>query len=468
MSRKFCSIIAAFLVCTLIMSCFMITYSFAEDNEENISIDMREADIRDILSAIAVNLNKSIIYTGQPMTVSFSIQDVNPREAFEYFLNTVGMNYIEDGKLLIIGYRDTLNNEFYNKISLSKFVLKHVDSDVISTQIEMLGIPVKKITLDSNKKVIFVHGLPQELSMVNQLISMLDRPENASEQPVPSTPSYLAPITTKYIDAYQLNDIIGQMGMNRGIVVESNPMTLWVYGDNSAIARIQEVQKKFDIPENHKVEKISLTSVKLQYLTADEIIPILNELNANVTTIYFNRRIQTLWLNGSEDSIKLATDIIKRFDVKENINDNIFFVFKTVNITARELMNRFEKLDLKNVEIDCLDYPEFSKSVIVHCPADYKILVANQLEKLDVLTEKIKVPVDYSDVPGGMSKLAERRKLLSELTGIPETSFTITNNVSRNDGYLFVMYLEETSENIKRVKDYITYIDDPLSDGISN
>ncbi|NLE26472.1 MAG: hypothetical protein GX625_14230 [Clostridiaceae bacterium] len=84
------------------------------------------------------------------------------------------------------------------------------------------------------------------------------------------------------------------------------------------------------------------------------------------------------------------------------------------------------------------------------------------------MTEKIKVPVDYSDVAGGSSKLKKRRDLLVDLTGIPSTSFTISDNVSRDDEYLYIMYLEDTQENIKKVKDYVTYIDSALSDGIGN
>jgi len=467
MIRKVYAIIAAFLVCSLLMSCFMITYAAAEPNEENISVDMREADIRDVLSAIAVNMGKNIIYTSEPMSVNFSIQDVKPETALEYLLNSTGLDYIEDGGTLIVGSRDTLNKEFYNKLSLTKFSLKYIDSDVISSQIDALGIPVRKVTLSSNKRVIFIQGLPQDLSKVNELVSMLDRAENVSED-ISAGSDLLAPVRLSYITAGQLNDILQQMGMDPGIVIESNPMTLWIYAGNKVLNEVKGIQQKVDIPENAFGENITFTAVKLNYLTVDEIIPILDELVPDIQKVTFERSLQTIWLNGSDDSIKLAKSIISKFDIKDHINDNIFFVYKTVNITAQELKSRFDKLGLYNVEINYLNYPEFSRSVIVHCPSDFKLYVLNHINKLDVMTEKIKVPVDYSDIAGGMYRLAERRRLLSELTGIPETSFTITNNVSRDNDYLYIMYLEETSENIKKVKDYVKYIDDPLLDGISN
>ncbi|MGI6621683.1 MAG: hypothetical protein ACOX4T_00785 [Acetivibrionales bacterium] len=467
MLRKLYTAITALLICSMILPCFMMTHAAAEVQEENISIDMRKADIRDVLSAIAINMGKNIIFTGEPVSISFSIQDVKPKTALDYLLNTAGLDYIEDGSTIIVGSRDTLNKDFYSRLSLTKFVLKYIESDIISAQIDALGIPVKKFVLNSNKHVVFVQGLPKDLSKVNELISMVDKAENVSDE-VSARSDLLTQIKLSYISAEQMNDLMQQMGMDPGIIIESNPMALWVYGSKSVINEIKSIQQKVDIAENAISENITLTTVKLNYLTVDEIIPILDQLVTDIQIITFERSLQTIWLSGSDESIKLASNIITKFDTKDHINDNIFFVYKTVNITAQELKKRFDKLDLYNVEINYLNYPEFSRSVIIHCPTDFKLYVLNHINKLDVLSEKIKVPVDYSDIPGGMHRLSERRNLLVNLTGIPATSFTITNNVSRNNEYLYIMYLEETSENIKKVKDYVKYIDDPLLDGVSN
>ena len=412
-------------------------------------------------------MGKNIIFTGNPVSVNFSIQDVKPKVALDYLLNTVGFTYIEDNSTIIVGLRDTLNKEFYSNISLTKFVLKYVTSDVIAMQIDALGIPVKKITMDGNKKIIWVQGLPQDLSKVNELIYMLDRAENISET-YSDNILLLTPLKMNYISAEQMNNVIGQLGMYTGIVIESDPMTLWVYGNNRYIEDIKNIQAKVDTANNAFSQSINLTPVKMTYLTTDEIIPILYQLDIDIRIISFRRSLQTVWLSGNSESIKLATEIIKKFDIKDHMNDNIFFIYKTVNITAQELKNRFEDLDLENVKINYLNYPEFSKSVIIHCPSDFKLYVMNHINKLDVTTEKIKVPIDYSDVAGGMTYLTHRRNLLVELTGIPESSFTISNNVSRDGEYYYIMYLEESQEKIKLAKDYVKYIDDPLTDGIGN
>lgn len=466
-SRILKSLLIIFIITSVFISCFNYLPSMAIQENDNISLNMRDADIRDVLSAIAINMGKNIIYTTEPINVNISIEDVDSKTALTYLLSTYSMDYLEDDNTLIIGDRETLTTEFYNKLSMSKFVLKYITSDIVSKQLDALGIPVQKVLLDSNKKIIWLQGLPQDLTKANELIYMLDKAENMSEENY-SYSANLTPINLTYITAEEMNDVLGSIGLNTGMIIDSNPMTLWVYGVKSQIAEIQNLQKNIDIPENALSDNIIISDVKMTYLTTDEIIPILNKLAVNVNVVTFERSLQTVWLNGTNESVKLATDIIKKFDIEKNKNDNIFFVYKTVNITAQELKNRFDNLDLYNVTMETLNYPEFSKSVMVFCPSDFRLFVMNYINKLDIITEKIKVPVDYSDVLSGSNKLKKRRDLLVDLTGIPSSSFTISENVSRGDEYLYIMYLEETQENIKKVKDYVTYIDDALTDGLGN
>jgi type II secretory pathway component GspD/PulD (secretin) len=434
----------------------------------NVTINLRGADIRDVLSAIAVNMDKKIIYTAEQMNVDLSIDGVDSKTAMTYVLNTLGLDYIEDNNTLIIGKREELTKDFYNKLSLTKFVLKHVTADVISEQLDILSIPVQKIVLDSNKKVIWVQGTPQDLSKVNELITMLDRAENMSEGIADS--SNLTPIKMKHISANKLNEILGNIGLRLGIIIESNPMTLWVYGNKEEIDDIMNIQKTFDIPENASSNDAIISNVKLTYLTSNEVIEIFEELDLNIDieVVHIGRSLKTAWLIGTDESIKIAADIIKKFDIEKLNSDNPFFIYETVYITANELKNRFNNLNLSNIYMETINYPEFSKSVMVFCPEDYRVFAMNHINKFDVMTEKIKVPIDYSGAPDGSNKLKKRRDLLVDLTGIPSDSFTISENVTREDEkYHYVMYLEETQENIKLVKDYITYIDFPLSDGLN-
>lgn len=462
------SLIAIVLISTIILSAF-ITTPVTATTEDTISIEMRNADIRDVLSAFGLNMNKNIIYTGDATHIDVSIQNVPQKTALEYILKSVGYAYIEDDNAIIVGDRATLSRDFSSNLSISSFRLKYITSDVIASQIESLDIPVKFVTLDNNQKGIWIQGFSNELTKVNELINMLDRPENASAD-LSGTALLLTPINTNYINAEVANDLLRRVGINTGIVLDSNPMIIWAYGDSATITQVQNIIKKIDIPANAVSNSFEIAAVKLTYLSAEEIISILTQMSVGVgvDVISFERSLKRIWLAGGKSDIAVAKEIIKAFDIKDLTSDGTIFVYDTVHITAKELKTRLEVLELPNVTINYLNYPEFSRDLIVYCPQDFKVYVLSYIHNLDVMTEKIKVPIDFSTSPGGKETLKNRLKLLVELTGIPSTSFTISDNVSRDtDGHHYVLYVQETPENVKLLKDYIIYIDTPLTDGLN-
>jgi len=343
--------ISLILIAALALPLFIITPVMAA--EDKLSMDVRNVDIRDVLSAIAVNIDKNIIFAGQPAKVSVNLQDINPETALDYVLNLVGYDYIDDGSALIVGQKNTLSSDFYNQLTITAIPLKYITSDVIAKQIDVLGLPVKKIVLDNNPNVIWIQGLPREINKIKDLISMLDSAENFTDKDGEST--LLTPIALKYISAEQLNTIIDQMGLPRGIVLESNPMTLWVHGSNYEVSQIQSIRSNVDIPENSGSVEDALIPVKLTYLTTDEVVLILNQLDLDINIITFENNMKTLWIKGNTEDIETAKEVIKNFDIKDYSNDTVSFVYNTVNITAKELEKRLESLDLNNVEINYLN-----------------------------------------------------------------------------------------------------------------
>jgi hypothetical protein len=439
------------------------TSTQANESSDKISMDVRNADIRDVLSAIAITMGNNIIYIEAPMMVDFSVQNVAPSDALSLLLRTYGMDYIKLDSTLIIGLPEKLTTNFANNLSLTKISLKYIQSDVLSVMIDSLGIDVKKIFLDTNRQTIWVQGLPTALAKVRELVNMLDRSENASAEQ--NTSNYLlTSITLNYITAEQMNNVLQSMGLFRGIIMDGNPKTLWVYADKNTLNTINQIKEKIDVAANAESGTILLKAKKMNFLTANEVIPILMQLGIDVNPITFPRKSMTVWLNGSEAAVNLASSVIDTFDIKDHINDNVFYVHKLVHITAKEAQSRLEQLNLAGVTTYTFAFPEFTKSLIVFCPSDYKLFVMSHLNNLDISGEKIKVPIDYSDVATGMSRLQQRRDLLANLTGVTTAAFTISTNVARDDGFHYIMYLEETPDVIQRVKDMIKYIDSPLGD----
>ena len=83
------------------------------------------------------------------------------------------------------------------------------------------------------------------------------------------------------------------------------------------------------------------------------------------------------------------------------------------------------------------------------------------LSRIDTLGTKIRVPVDFSDSHQGKSRLAARRDLLVSLTQIPASSFYISDNVSRNEKPYYIMWVEETPDNILKIRNMIDAIANP-------
>lgn len=434
----------------------------SQKGDSVISLNVRNADIRDVLSALAVNMGSNIVYTEEPVKVDFSVQSVTCEEALDYLLKSVGMEYIKDNNTIIAGTRESLEKNYLDKIALTKFNLKYIRADVLSSQIDALSIPVKKVTLDTNDKVIWVQGLPGDLSKVAQLVAMLDKAENAywSEE------YKLSPVTLTHISADLLNNVLNDMGFYGGLIIDSNPMTLWIYGTEEDAALANEIKTQLDIPQNTLSNNFVLKRKDLQYLTSEKAKDVIQELNIDINVVALSRRMQTVWLSGTQEAVNLALSVLNQVDIKDNLEQDHMAVYNLRNITAKEAMARLRSIENeKNVKFYTFSFPQFVKSVMVFCPQDYRLHVLAQLEEIDVASEEIKVPVDYSNHSSGTTKLKNRRDLICEITGLPEDKFTISKNVARDDNHYYIMYLEASPDVVQYVKDVIKMIDNPLTDG---
>lgn len=498
-----------------------------------ISINIEDADLRDVLSAIALGMNVNVILVEQPTRVSFRIKDVTYNTALDYLLRSNGMEYLASGNLIVVGKRETLQKDFFNQMLLTRYNLNFITSDTLSRQIDTLGIPIKKITIDENQKSIWVQGTPQSLSKVKELIAMIDIEENLIEEGEPVEIIKFVPFELKYITAESFERFIRQIGINaKTIIIDTNPQKIWVKAKEQELVDIEELAKNVDIEENAvlvvsskplelvpyslefipaveltklisqmgidvrtvsfpsnpnriwidsrsngisdfeeivtKVDKmenakwpLDIKTQKLQYLTADKFKAIVQQLGIPVQVITLGSNTYTVWLTGDSRDLLDVKFLLREIYTKIAQDDSTYFIYRLANISPDDAVSRFQLLQVDDAKVFALNYPLFSKELLVICPIDRSNEIKDTLKKLDVKGEKIKVPVDYSNSPAGQSRLAARREVLVKLTGIPATSFFISNNISRDTTPYFVMWVEETPENIKKIRDMIDSIDSP-------
>lgn len=146
---------------------------------KNISLDVRNADLRDVLSALAIQTNTNIVLIEEPVRVTFSVENVSPMRALELLLQSEGLSYIRDRNLLIVGSEEKLQQNYFAEETLARFDLVYINTQQFQPLITALGLPVKSLTLDSNPYAIWVQGTPEDLVKVKELLEAVDQFENA-------------------------------------------------------------------------------------------------------------------------------------------------------------------------------------------------------------------------------------------------------------------------------------------------
>ncbi len=441
------------------------------------TFEMRDADIRDVLSTLAVIMKKNIIYTEESIRVSLSVQNVTPAKALDILTQSVGLTSINDGSIILVGNSENISQNFYTLLPITRFALNYLSPEEINAQVEKLGIPVQKITLDSTQKYIWAQGTPQALSKMRELIAALDREENIDPITQAAIKEFgLTPVELKYVTSDVINTLIGQLEIpSKTIIFETNPWTIWVEAEASAMKEIMTLVASVDIAENKVPEIIPeeeeveeeevvidtgrIEAKKMMNITSARLLPLVQGLDIPVKIIAIDSSGYNIWMRGDQQSINLMNDLINRLDNYFSRDDVNFFIHKLEYLKASTAIEKLNFIGLQDVQVMSLNYPQFSKDLLITCPADRIIDVRNVLKKLDVPGEKVRVIVDSSTTSSAKTRLEARRDLIVLLTGVPKESFQVSQNISKTDTPLYVLWVEETPDNITLIQDVITSMD---------
>lgn len=145
-----------------------------------ISLDVRDANLLDVLSLLAYKLNANIIFLEQPSTITIKTESLSPITTLQVVLQKEGYDYIILGRNYIVGGRDRLYSDFFNRIMLSRYDLFYVSPSAMEGYFSQLGVPVQSLTVDANQQSIWIQGTPITLGKARELINALDIMENAA------------------------------------------------------------------------------------------------------------------------------------------------------------------------------------------------------------------------------------------------------------------------------------------------
>jgi type II secretory pathway component GspD/PulD (secretin) len=357
---------------------------------KSITINVKDADVRDVLSAVAVNMGYSIVYKGESSDISVKLENVSPSVAFEYILKLIGMTNVREGRTLIVADRDTLTSDFSRSLSLSRFDLKYITPEVLTSKIVQLQLPVTVLSLESNESALWVQGFPVDIAKGGELIGVLDIEENLDEGNMDSEDQEgktLSYIRLHYLSAFEFNRFLKTLGVENGISISDDDDELWIYANPDERSTILDIRSKIDkssidvdINESDTFE--TLTVVNISKNTA---ISAIKAVCPELTVISVDNASKAFFVSGERYDIDRADEMISELDrVNNNSISTTFFNYPLEHITSAEASRRLSGVTFgDSVVWYTSTHPEFGESIFIYCNSDYQDQIRELLERID-------------------------------------------------------------------------------------
>ncbi len=472
-----------------------------------ISVHFKDADLIGALETVLAHTGYTMIFKGATAVIpEISLDNVTPLTAIDYILRMVDMTYIKHDDIIYVGSASVLNSSFVDKEALTKFSLKYISTETLTSQLSTLGVSVKLVKVDINLREFWISGTPMQLAKVNQVIKTLDNKKNTTIGSAEISSSLTA-IDLKYISASEFSSLLGSLGLHTGIVMSAHPMTLYVYASGDAYQDIINVKKLVDFkdanaeteqkPEDDKVtdegDKItdegnkesdngtqnttkpedstqnettdvvitdgetSLVKVDLEYITKENASNIISTFGYDVDILGLDLYEKRIWIKGQADEVDEAVARIKENDTADNDVTRTFFTYDLKNIVASELQSKIGFVKIDNVEFYFGSYPERTKSIMVYCNKNQVEEIKELIASLDNNLGEMYYPIQTITDVNELTVLAAKEELVVKLLNIPTISvgsFELSADIDPSDeGVKHVLYVLESPENIDLIVD---------------
>lgn len=450
-------------------------------SSSKISINFKKADLIGALETVLAHTGYTMIFKGTTATIDqLSLDNVTPLTAIDYILRMVDMTYIKHDNIIYVGTASDLNSSFIDSKALTRFQLKYISTETLTSQLSTLGVSVQLVKVDINLREFWISGYPMELAKVNELIKTLDNKNNITVGSA-SISSYLTAIEMQYVTATEFGNLLASLGLHSGITMNAHPMTLYVYATGDAYNDIMNIKKLVDIPDaNAPVDggtgddagtgdnagtgtgtdsevvitdgQTSLVKVDLQYITKDTAKSIVDTFGYDVKILGLDLYEKRLWVQGESNEVNDAVARIKENDTAENDSAKTFFTYDLQNIVASELQSKIGFVNMEGVEFYFGSYPELTKSIMVYCPNNKVEEVKEIIASLDNNLGDMYYPIATITDSAELTVLAAKEELVVKLINNPTisvTSFELSGDLDPSDeGVKYVLYVLESPENI--------------------
>lgn len=141
--------------------------------EERFSFDFRDADIRDVLLALAKAKGVNIVIDDSVQgTVTLSFENLTFDQALGYILTVKGLGQVRLGNNIIVAEKKKLE-EHFGLLKLQRFPLKSIDPEK-AKEIVSLIVPPERVAVDTAGRALVIRGSEEEFQKISEVLAKVD------------------------------------------------------------------------------------------------------------------------------------------------------------------------------------------------------------------------------------------------------------------------------------------------------
>ncbi len=152
----------------------------AASGPRNVNLDVKNADILDVLKLLAGESGQNIVATQNVKgTVTTSLHNVPLTTALDLIVRTNGLDYRKMGNIYVVGTSDDLNKEFGSAgeeaTQTVAFPIKYANPQDLGKQLSGV-IPANSYTIDPRTDTVIVSGTPEIIQSARNFLALTDVP----------------------------------------------------------------------------------------------------------------------------------------------------------------------------------------------------------------------------------------------------------------------------------------------------
>ena len=179
------------------------------DNNEKITLSLRDSDVKQVLRMFADKVGKNIIFHDSVEgKITLDLVDMPINDAFNLVLQIGGLNYYPQGNTMVILAKSSEDNANFSKQEMMTFPVKYVSATTIANFLNknvfgmkksgLSGVDAATVNAATNELIVF--GMPSDAAIVRKVIAQFDRePLSKTFSVNHTTPAEMADMICKFL-----------------------------------------------------------------------------------------------------------------------------------------------------------------------------------------------------------------------------------------------------------------------------